>query len=127
MCVVDTCIDALILRGGILMGRFLQGEKTDSIAWLEQKNSKSDLSVRPNYYFRLVMIPFAVGGLILSRGTGFSTILEAFRSTISNGLPATIIPFEEAGRYFDMAPWRYALGALGASIVSALGSLNLLL
>lgn len=109
------------------MGRFLQGEKTDSIAWLEQKNSKQDLTVRPNYYFRLIMIPFAVGGLILSRGTGLSVIFEALRSTLSNAIPATIIPFEEAGRYFDMAPWRYALGALGATILDTLGSLNLLL
>lgn len=44
------------------MARFLQGEKTDSIAWLEERSSKSSLSVRPNYLFRIGLVPFVVGG-----------------------------------------------------------------
>lgn len=60
---IDTCIDALILRGGILMSRFLQGEPIESIAWLEKKETKKDLHVRPNYALRMMSVPFAVGGI----------------------------------------------------------------
>jgi hypothetical protein len=28
------CIEALVVRGAILMSRFLQGEESDSFAWL---------------------------------------------------------------------------------------------
>ena len=78
--------------------------------------------INDHTYFILV-----VTGLILSRGTGLSTILDFLKSNLSNSFPSTIIPFEEAGRYFDAAPWKYAFGTLFASLVDFLGSLNLLL
>jgi hypothetical protein len=31
---IDMCIEALVVRGAILMSRFLQGEESDSFAWL---------------------------------------------------------------------------------------------
>lgn len=58
----DTCIDVLVLRGAILMQRFLQGEPTDSIAWLEKREKKSSLKIKPNYYLRMSMVPFALAG-----------------------------------------------------------------
>lgn len=30
----DKCIEALVVRGAILMSRFLQGEESDSFSWL---------------------------------------------------------------------------------------------
>lgn len=34
MSYADKCIEALVVRGAILMSRFLQGEESDSFAWL---------------------------------------------------------------------------------------------
>jgi hypothetical protein len=59
---IDTCIDVLVLRGALIMQRFLQGEVTDSIAWLDQNQTKKDLAKRPNYMLRRTFIPFIVGG-----------------------------------------------------------------
>lgn len=66
-------------------------------------------------------------GLIISRGSGLSTLFDTIKVYSLNNLPSTIIPFEEAGRYFTMAPWKYAIGTLIASLFDLLGSLNLLL
>lgn len=132
----DTCIDALVIRGALLMARFLQGEPTDSIAWLEQKSPKSSLRIRPNYYFRMVMVPFVVGGLIFSRSTGLSYTVDLLKSilrgsmlnirSLSNDMQQ-VVPFEEAAQYFSLSPLRYALGALLGAIFDQLGSMNLLL
>ena len=59
----DSCIDVLVLRGALLMSRFLQGEPTDSIAWLERKQSKQDLHVKPNYAARIAIIPVVVASM----------------------------------------------------------------
>lgn len=41
---VDTCIDALVIRGALQMSRFLSGEPVPAIAWLEQR--QGEVSVR---------------------------------------------------------------------------------
>ena len=37
---VDTCIDALVIRGALQMSRFLSGDPVPAIAWLEQKQGE---------------------------------------------------------------------------------------
>ena len=34
---LDTCIDMLVLRGAIIMQRFLEGQPADTVAWLDPK------------------------------------------------------------------------------------------
>lgn len=39
----DRCIEALVVRGAILMSRFLQGEPSDSFAWLDVNENKASI------------------------------------------------------------------------------------
>ena len=34
---LDTCVDMLVLRGAIIMQRFLEGQPADTVAWLDPK------------------------------------------------------------------------------------------
>ncbi len=62
---IDTCIDVLVLRGALLMQRFLQGEPSDSIAWLEVKETKKQLPQKKNLWLRrLAIVPLTIGGTI---------------------------------------------------------------
>ena len=62
--IADTCIDTLVLRGALIMQRFLQGEPADSIAWLDVKKSKIDLVYKPNRLFRRLLVPFTLAGTV---------------------------------------------------------------
>lgn len=62
---LDTCIDTLVLRGALIMQRFLQGEPADSIAWLDVRKTKSDLEYRPNRWLRRIFVPFTLMGALL--------------------------------------------------------------
>ena len=91
---LDTCIETLSIRGGLLMSRFLQGESMDSITWLEKKRTKSDLYIRPGYPLRMLLLPVLVGGLIIGRTTGLSTFLRAIFKAHKTDY---ITPFSRAG------------------------------
>jgi len=118
---VDTCIDLLVLRGAILMARFLQGEVTDSINWLERKEAKRDLYIKPNYYFRLAVIPFAVGGIIVAHATGLASAVMPSSAT------GQLIAFDDGAKMFSTGPLRYVSGLLFATLVDVLRKNNLLL
>ena len=79
----DTCIEVLVLRGAMLMARFLEGRAAESIAWLEKKQRREDLRRRPGYWFRVgVIAPMTLTGIFLYRGTGLRdlmTMLSALR------------------------------------------------
>jgi len=107
-----------------LTNRFLQGEAVDSIAWLEKKESKSMLVVKPNYYLRLMLVPFTVSAFIIYKGLGFDSIMRFF---VSKKQSLEIIPFKDAGKYFSIHPFKYFAGAAIAGITDVLRALNLLL
>lgn len=91
---LDTCVETLSIRGGLLMSRFLQGETMDSITWLEKKRTKADLYIRPGYPLRMLLLPVLVSGLIIGRTTGISAIL---RSVFKSHNTYYITPFSRAG------------------------------
>jgi hypothetical protein len=73
----DTCIDALIVRGAMLMARFLEGYESDSIVWLDKKQGKNDIIKKPGYWFRVgVIAPMTLIGIFLYRGTGVKELLH---------------------------------------------------
>ena len=121
---VDTCIETLTLRGGLLMSRFLQGEPMDSITWLDRKQSKYDLIVKPGYAIRIALLPIIVTGFIIGRNTGISTLLRSFFNGDKGGY---LVPYSEAARIFGSSGPRYLSTVLLSSVISALRSIGALL
>ena len=121
---VDTCIETLTLRGGLLMSRFLQGEAMDSITWLEKKRSKSDLIIKPGYAIRIALLPVIVTGFIIGKNTGLSSLLRnAFRGDKGGYL----VPFSKAAQIFGGSGGTYVGTVLLTSIINALRSVGALL
>jgi hypothetical protein len=72
----DPCIEALVLRGAVMMSKFLQGKEVDNreIAWVEKKDSQklkaskvhkvdiicSELSAEKRYYMHMVITPLVM-------------------------------------------------------------------
>ena len=121
---VDTCIETLVLRGAILMSRFLQGEPTDSITWLERQQQKSDLpSVKRNAVSRFVVIPVVIGGYIVARGTGLSNFVKSFFA--GNGT-SLLVPFSDVA-VFGTSTIKYICTMAFARVVDILRALQFLL
>jgi hypothetical protein len=95
---LDSCIDALVIRGALLMSRFLQGEPTDAIVWLEQYEK---LPKKKNWFIRSFIIPLSLGTILLSNFTGFNVLLTTFLETIGveSGVATTIVTFNEGMFY----------------------------
>ena len=131
----DSCIDALVLRGAILMARFLEGEKCDAIAWLEKSETKADLAsryVRPNYSARVVLAPLTVLLRVAYVNSGLHRLgsllsgLFSRRSGDDDGC-AQVVRFQDAQKEFGGSSVNYVLGALYASLVDFLRRIHLLL
>ena len=122
---LDTCIETLCLRGAILMSRFLQGEPTDSIQWLDKKEKKEALHIKKNYVGRLVILPVIVGGLIIGQGTGLSTFLRGIFKKSS--IDSVVIPFAQAGQMYGTSTIKYVGTVLFTTFIDVLRSLQLLL
>jgi hypothetical protein len=122
----DTCIDVLVIRGALLMQRFLQGEVTDSIAWLEQ--NQKQLVRSKNSLLRRAIIPFVVGGLIFFNPHSLlSPLVRLFESIgLHKHILTTVIPFSEANKFFGQSTVGYVVSTLFASLVQSLKSANLL-
>lgn len=125
---LDTCIDVLVLRGALIMQRFLQGEVTDSIAWLDEKQSKKDLQRKPNYTLRRAIIPFIITGLVFFNGN----VSERFWNLVDSvalhkHIRDTLIPFSEANKWFGQSSVGYVLKECFAFLVEKLRMANLLL
>ena len=120
----DTCIETLVLRGAILMSRFLQGEPQDSITWLEKQEKKEDLPQKPRYMVRAMLIPIVLGGYIVARGTGVNMY---FRSLFNSGNGSMLIPFNQAGKMFGTSTVKYIGTVLFARIVDILRAFQFLL
>lgn len=121
---VDTCIETLTLRGGLLMSRFLQGEPMDSITWLEKKRSKSDLIIKPGYAIRIALLPVIVTGFIIGRNTGLSSLL---RNAFRGDKGGYMVPYSKAAEVFGGSGGRYIGTVLLTSIINILRSIGALL
>ena len=131
----DSCIDTLVLRGALLMKRFLEGEGTDCITWLEEKEGKDALVSKPNQGLRLFFVPFTVLGFILDKSV--KTFQRFFHEIFSSLQPKQVedkwdqdekvIPFNEYQNKFSSSSLKYITGAMYAGIVDLLRRLNLLL
>ena len=44
----DTCIETLVIRGALIMARFLEGERSECIYWLEKKSCHYDVVTLDN-------------------------------------------------------------------------------
>ncbi len=120
---IDTCIETLVLRGAILMSRFLQGEPQGSITWLEKEDKKEDLPTRSNYLVRAALLPVVLGGYMISRGTGLSAFIDLFSSTATT----LLVPFSEAGAAFGTNTFTYVGTIFFARIVDVLRGFQFLL
>ncbi len=131
----DSCIDTLVLRGALLMKRFLEGEGTDCITWLEEKEGKDALVSKPNHSLRVFFVPFTVLGFILDKS--IKTFKRFFQDVFSSLKPKQIddqleenekiIPFNEYQNKFSSSSAKYLTGAVYAGFVDLLRRLNLLL
>jgi hypothetical protein len=121
---VDTCIETLTLRGGLLMGRFLQGEAMDSITWLEKKRNKEDLLIKPGYFIRIALLPVIVGGFIIGKQTGLSNALRAFFRGSKGGY---VVPYNQATMVFGTSTLRYVSTVLLTTVINSLNAVGALL
>jgi len=117
------------------MSRFLQGEATDSISWLERKERKESTSkkgaitLRPGHYVRMIITPLVVGGMMLVHGLGLAQ--HQFRRKRANKgqlkrSGSTIVPFDQMGEQRD-SPSSYLRRVLWGSVIDALARMNVLL
>lgn len=126
---VDTCIDALVIRGALQMSRFLSGEAVPAIAWLEQRQNEDDL-IRPGHKIRSIVAPVAALSLICFRTSFLPYIFDFFDyvsatgSIVGNSLS---VNFKDADSVFQTHPFFYACGTVFAAFVSILRRLHLLL
>lgn len=128
----DTCIDALIVRGAMLMARFLEGYESDSIVWLDKKQGKNDIIKKPGYWFRVgVIAPMTLIGIFLYRGTGVKELLQTIckltAESVRDGDGSGIIPFSDAAKVLGAQPFKYFCGTIFAGIVSFLKEIKILL
>lgn len=123
----DTCIETLVLRGALLMSRFLQGEPQDCITWLEEKERKEDLPDGPVYSRFLVrglLLPAVMTGYIFLRGTGISTLAKSF---LPQNAVNFVIPFANKSAAFGTSTVRFIGGTLLTGLVEILRNLRVLL
>lgn len=68
-------------------------------------------------------------GILIYYGTGMWELIPQLieKSGLHHHLASTIVPFNEAARFFNPAPLQYVAATVLATIVNALESLNLLL
>lgn len=127
----DSCIDALVVRGGMLMARFLEGEPVESIAWLEKKETKDDLTARymkQNRLFRVLLFPTFFLCVMTYRGTGLRDMKHYLEAVFRHGSSYTgVIKFADAGEFFGSVPFKYVFSTLLATITDWLRSANMLM
>ena len=131
----DTCIDALVLRGALMMDRFLRGDNADNnnvIVWLGKKKKKdADMTwVRtPNYFLRsFVIAPLFVATVCVYRGAVLSLFPSyAFLSTENAQQLLAQIPFADAAAEFGTKTLPYCASVLFANAVDCLQRMNLLI
>ena len=111
----DSCIEALVLRGAILMSRFLQGDASEGggISWLERRDTDklTTSPSRPSLLFSL-FAQATIGGMLavsgarkllmavgLMRGDGGGNTNKKNKKVKNNGEEqggAGVVPFEKA-------------------------------
>ena len=126
---LDSCIDALVIRGALQMAHFLSGEYVPSIAWLEKRQNEKDL-VRPGHKIRMIVAPIVVITLILLRKTSISDLIHLIEKSFqTNSLKefTNIINFHEIDKEFSTNGLLYAMGTIYAAIVSLARKMYLLL
>lgn len=126
---VDSCIDALVIRGALQMAHFLSGEFVPSIAWLEKRQNENDL-IRPGHRIRMIITPLVVISLILLRKTSISDLINIIEKSFqSNSLKefTNIINFQEIDKEFSTNTIFYAIGTIYATIVDLARKMYLLL
>ena len=126
---VDSCIEALVVRGAMLMARFLEGGHVESIAWLEKSDEgvagvrqALAMSVRGRqaHWIRVgIIAPISLAAIMLYRGTGLRGLLAGAGGDGSRAVAAAVVQFRDAATVFSSpsaAPprWAKASGA-GAS------------
>jgi hypothetical protein len=126
---VDTCIDALVIRGALQMARFLAGEACPAIAWLEQRQGEEDL-IRPGHSIRQVVAPAAALSLIAFRTSWLPYFFDMFdyASATGNCIGNSLsVNFSDADSVFQEHPFFYVCGTIYAALVSMLRRMHLLL
>lgn len=123
---IDTCINALVVRGAMQMARFIGGERFITIQWLEKKQTAQDL-VKPNL-LRRIIAPISIIGIIIWRSIGISSILDLLEKFGAAGekLTDTIVPFEKGKELFQESSGAYLLRSLYMSVITILSGFNLL-
>jgi predicted acylesterase/phospholipase RssA len=128
----DTCIDALVIRGGLQMVQFLSGQAVPSIMWLEKKQSLEQFP-RPGHRRRSLIAPLAASGVALYHLSGLGQLYEfieqfiAIRNLMSATEAATVIRYSDLDTFFSENTLLYFVGIIYASIVSAARRSHLLL
>mmetsp|Transcript_25536 Transcript_25536/g.47872 ORF Transcript_25536/g.47872 Transcript_25536/m.47872 type:complete len:384 (+) Transcript_25536:84-1235(+) len=127
---IDTCIEALVIRGAMQMAQFFSGEKTSQFQWLEIREDEDNLN-KPGDKIRRIVTPFAMSSLKLYYLSGLGSVYDfleqcsAMGTILSPG--ATMVDFKNAERVFSDQPYLYVLGIVYASVVGFLRKHNLLL
>jgi hypothetical protein len=127
----DSCIDALVIRGGLQMVQFLSGESVPSIMWLERKQSLNEMP-RPGHMARSVIAPIAASGVAFYHLSGLGILYEAIEQLIAlrnlmSTDAATVIRYSDLDSVFSESTLLYFIGIIYASIVSAARKYHLLL
>ena len=137
----DTCIEALVLRGAILMSRFLQGDPAGdgSISWLERKDAAQSsssgalatlrhwLRFRPMVLIRMLLTPITVSVMVAGRGLrNLLRVCGLYHppNLGSKGEGDSIVPFHHAQRDSGSSYLRWVLWG---SLVERLQRLGFLL
>jgi hypothetical protein len=114
MLFTDKCIEALVVRGAILMSRFLQGEESDSFSWLNPSGfidsvrekrglrdataaqEEQDAKTRRIRRWRLLVVTTTVavvagGGIFLYRNDGKKVLQDLWQDLRSGAWKAKLL------------------------------------
>ena len=126
----DSCIEALVVRGGICMKQFLEGEHSESLSWMKAKD-EDDESSFPFYIvkssMKTVVAPVVIVGLILYRGTGMRYLRYFFKGSQTGGGGSELVPFGEAAGRFYTSTVGYVFTQISASVVATLKHMGFLM
>ncbi len=64
-CNIDYCIESLVVRGAILMSRFLQGQEVDSFAWVYPQQGNEQMVTAPQMVSHPLQCTLFAGIVIL--------------------------------------------------------------
>ena len=132
----DSCIEALSIRGGLVMKQFLEGGvHSESLAWVQAKDEKALATpmqrLRGRIFRNAVITPVAIIVIMLYRGTGLRDLRYSLTGIAKEAklgdMSREVIPLDNTKDVFNTSTVGYIFTQVGGAITSTLRNLGWLM